>query len=306
MKQSKYPVKGFALPVALIVLSLLTALSMGLGYMAKDQMASIQQRKILWGTEKASLNALNEVGYLLLVGDHKEDSVTFREQSLKVNSTPFQYGDLQLEVQDAAGLMGLAFYNQRRFQRLLEEISTREEALKISMELKDWIDSDSNRSYKGGEAINYQAKGYLQSPRNEPLRSLGELLELPSFSPELLNGVEDGYGISDVVLAGGESHFNVAAAPDWILKPVLSLSEEQTARLSELRRRQDWEGVLGLLNPYDPIFDGSDPFMHSNSYVITAFGVEGHTIKAHIRLKPYQDDALFQLVYWNAPHFSYQ
>ncbi|MCK5905536.1 MAG: general secretion pathway protein GspK, partial [Gammaproteobacteria bacterium] len=216
--------QGFALPITLIVLSLLVVLSIGLSQMAGLNIAKIKQRQDHLTNELQLKNINQWVLYRLLTGTpskHTRQSSTF---SLPVDNSPIYYQNIKVQVQDAAGLMGLALYNQKKFEKLLKQITDKTSATKIAAQLKDWIDKDSLTSYQGMEVTGYIKTQQPMLPRNHAIRSLDELLELPAITPKLFNGSKNKQGLKEFILAGGTMTHNIATTPNVLLTPMLNIS----------------------------------------------------------------------------------
>lgn len=303
---SKLPAlaRGFALPLVLIVIALLTVLSMGLSHMARNGMADLQLRKDIWANEKVAQDIVHQSVYALLVGQYSERDLLYDGNTIPLDGRSFKWGEVSLQIQDEAGLMSLAFYNRKRFNRLLNKLTDSKTASRISAELADWVDEDNIRQFEGMEASNYISGGLLQSPRNAPIRSLNELLELPSMTMELFNGKNNGIGLVDLIVAGGASHFNVATAPKYVLGPVLDLPVAFGAKMVEARNQENWAKVQSLIDKDSWIFNGLSPLSHGNRYRIAIESASGIVSRVQIGLSPYRDDRLFAIMGWQVPYYK--
>lgn len=271
--------------------------------MARNQMADIQLRKTLWEDEKRAYDILHESVYTILVGDHDARGVRLGEQELLLDSTPSIVAGVDVQVQDVAGLFSLAVYDQVKFQHLLQSITDSKTALNISMELADWIDEDHTRRFRGMEASNYISQGLIQSPRNAPIRNVSELMELPSMTATIMNGSADKPGLSELMVAGGTDHFNIAVAPDIVLGPVLNLSKGEESKILSAKRQLKWKSMLEMINTQDWIFNDVSPLSKSNRYRFVIHGKD-HKLKIQIKLTAYRDNGLFEISEWQIP--SYQ
>ena len=293
---------GFVLPLVLIVLALLTVLSMGLSQIARDKVLDIQHRKSLWSEESQAYDLMHQRLYTLLVGEYRELSVSLDGESLPIDGRWVDSGGVSVSVQDAAGLFGLSIYRPAAFQKLLEAYTDKSTALSLAMELKDWVDVDNNASYLGLELDDYRAKGLPQRPRNAPIRSVAELLELPSMDESLLNGVGESQGLRSVLLAGGASHFNVPTAPDVVIAPILGLNDTVARNVIDAKNRRDWAELKRLLNVTHPVFDGYSPFAHGSRYI---FIVQGeHRVRSQLLLTPHDSSSPFKIIEWQAPDYK--
>jgi len=250
---------GFVLPLALIVLALLTVLSLGLSHMARDGVREMTIQKQSFEREIRLKNAAQWVIYQLLTGHRGMQSISDGAVRIPINGDPVQYQGVEIRVQDAAGLLGLAFYDQQMFQRLLTHLAGKNVAVALAARLADWVDSDSRLTHRGGEAADYLAAGLPMSPRNGPLRTLDELLDVPGLTPELFNGEAGKPGLRDLLMAGGEGYFNLATAPDVLIAPVLEISDARAAQIIALRKTRQWGRIRQIVKHY-PLFVEDEPF----------------------------------------------
>jgi type II secretory pathway component PulK len=296
--------RGFVLPLVLIVLSLLTLLSMGLSQTAASRMQDLQQRKDFWAFEKQARNNMQLQLYLLLTGDFSQQEVRAGSHRSYLTGQKFEMAGLQVRVQDGAGLFSLAFYQREKFQKLLEKLTDKKTASAISAELGDWIDEDNSRQFHGMEAAGYISRGLAQTPRNGPIRSLEELLQLPSMTRQIFFGSAERPGLRELALAGGADHFNIAAAPAAVLGPMLNLSRAQEIQLSSARDRKNWSQMGDLVNRTDWVFNNTSPFAHGVQYILVYEDGEGARIKSQLMLTPYDPGIPYKLIEWWAPDYG--
>ncbi len=280
--------RGFVLPLALIVLALLTVLSLGLSQMARDGVRTVSAQKQIAEREVRLRSAAQWVIYQLLTGDYGMQTVSNGDISLPINGEPFLYKGIEVRVQDAAGLLGLAFYHQQTFQRLLENLGYQQVAATLSARLEDWIDSDQRITHGGGEMSDYLAKGLPMIPRNAPIRTIDELLDVPGFTPEIFNGGPDRPGLRDLLMAGGEGYFNLATAPAVLIAPVLNISSIRAARMVALRNARQWDKIRQMTGS-NPLFQDVDPFRHGYRFRIhlhEAGSEAGAGLRMEVKLQP--------------------
>ncbi len=279
---------GFVLPLALIVLALLTVLSLGLSQMARDGVREMTVQKEIFEREIRLRSAAQWVMYQLLTGHYNMQSVSGGKINIPINGKPVQYQGVEIRVQEAAGLFGLAFYDQQKFQHLLTTLIGKDVAAPLAARLADWIDSDKRLTNQGGEASDYLAAGLPMLPRNGPIRTLDELLDVPGFTPQLFNGDKSRPGLRDLLMAGGEGHFNLATAPDMLIAPMLNISAGRATQIMALRKAQQWD-QLSLMVGNNPLFQDDGPFRHGYLFRIylNEVGVGGRQgARMEIKLQP--------------------
>jgi len=290
MKTTRH--NGFALPITLIVLSLLTVLSLGISQMARQDIAKIQRRQQFIKDELILKNTNQWVLYQLLIGTPDKDVKHHASYTLPVDNTAVSHNQVQIQVQDSAGLMGLYYYYPKRVEQLLKKLTDKQTAVTITAQLKDWVDKDSRSSYKGMEIAGYRKTRQPMLPRNAPIRSLDELLELPAMTAALYNGNDKQAGLRDLLLAGGVSEFNITTAPDILLGPMLGISGKKLAQIQALKKAKDWRHIRELTAKMS-MFSDSSPFGQAYQYRVVLTLPNGKKSRALYRLtpskaKPYQ------------------
>ncbi len=291
--------KGFALPITLIVLSLLTVLSMGISQMARQNIAKIQSRQQFLQDELQLKNTSQWVLYQLLTGVPDKNVKRNNSYTLPVDNTAVSYNQVQVQVQDSAGLMGLYYYYPKRTEQLLKKLTDKQSAVKIAAQLKDWIDKDSRSSYQGMEAAGYRKTGQPMLPRNAPIRSLDELLELPAMTVALYNGSDHKTGIRDLMLAGGVAEFNIATAPDILLGPMLGITGKKLAQIKALKKAKDWTHIREATARMS-LFSDSSPLGQAYQYRVILTLPNGKKSRALYQLTPSKEKP-YQQKQWQYP-----
>jgi len=295
--------KGFVLPMTLIVLALLTVLSMGLSQMARSHIRDVQLRSDLFNQGLAMKSRAQWVLYHLLTGVPEKRVFRTGAFELPVDATPVASSDMTIRVQDGAGLLGLAVFKPFVFESLLKKLLPRQDASILSARLGDWLDADNHVRYQGMEEADYVSAGLSVRPRNGALRSVDELLEIPGFTAELYNGVGGQQGLRDLLLAGGEVHFNLATAPEILIGPVLGVSGSELARIISLRAKGAWQQLSQRVNR-NPVFtEDFSPFAPGLLFQIRVRALSGMSLRAIYILEPYKD-VPYRLVLWQYPDYE--
>ena len=123
--------------------------------------------------------------------------------------------------------------------------------------LLDWLDPDDQRRPQGAEKDDYLGKDLGYIPKNGPLDSLGEMLLIKGFSPEVFYGTEGKEGLKNylTVNSDGRININTASVPVLIsLSPkidepmaqavLLYRREKPFRRLEDLRMVPGWDEVF--------------------------------------------------------------
>lgn len=291
------------LPMTLIILALLTTLSMGLSQMARQAMSDAGQRYRLLETELAMKSASQRALYYLLVGVPKVRTFAIDDMELAVDGQWLTWGDVDISIQDGAGLMGLAIYNQQYFERLLLTVMDQSGAQAVAARLADWVDGDSFTRLAGMEAGDYLKASLPMMPRDGDFRSLDGLLELPGITSELfngdsVNGDSGSFALRDLLLVGGEGYFNPATAPEILIGPMMGGADPKGKKIISLRERGDWT-TMKMMSPYRAGFE----IEYRPGYTfILRFHSGGMTGRAMYRLSPAKT-VPYRLIMWQYPDY---
>lgn len=297
---------GFVLPLTLIVLALLTALSFGLSRMVSERMHDLQARKSLWAEEKHIKDSLEQTVLALLVGRYDEQNVYHQGKSIPLNNLPSSVNGLTLRAQSWSGLYSLSLIGEANTVGVFKSMMSQEEALNVAAELGDWIDEDDRRRFRGKEAADYRSERKSQMPRNAPLRSIDEFLELPSVTPEMMNGSEGSFGLKDIFLAGGEDNFDLGTAPEILIGPVLGVDKARAREIIKARNERDWKKVRFLVDENHWVFNDHQIFYKGLKYRFVFEGKNGVNSRAQVELTPFDPDGLFSIIDWQVPDYTYQ
>jgi len=274
----------------------------GLGYNNTEETFLTSWNNSAFRVKKDTLHLLNPT-YLYMYYNRPEFDRYARYNSWGSSTELFSWDDMcdvKISIQDAAGLMGLAMYNQSAFERLLTTYLSQSDATTIAAQLGDWMDEDSFTRPYGMETNDYLKASMPMLPRDGLLRSLDGLLELPAITPELFNatdradGVDGVLGLRDLLLAGGADYFNPATAPDILMLPMLGGANNKS--ILSLKKKHDWASMKKLF-PSRAGFDVE----YSPAYTfVFRFRSAGMTGRAMYRLAPAKT-VPYQLIMWQYP-----
>lgn len=154
-------------------------------------------------------------------------------------------GTLLGEVRDEAGrfpinsLVDEKGVLQENYQRVLERLlidepfnMEPEEARRLVMAIKDWLDEDDEPTgLDGAEANYYQSQQMPATCKNGPMSSLAELTLVRGMTASLYYGEGENPGLKDLLTVYGEGKINVNTAGPLVLQALVSpeVSEETAA-----------------------------------------------------------------------------
>jgi len=298
-----YDERGSVLPLTLIILAVLTTLSMMLSTLARSQMEEAQLLKDQWSAELEIHNSTQKVLWVLLTGKVGAHDVKNAGVSWPIDGTEISVENVDVRIQDVAGLMSLGHYDIVGFRLLLGKLTSSSVATQLANELGDWIDTDSLVRYKGKERAEYTADGRHGFPRNDHLRSLDELLFLPTMTAEIYNGNSQAgtLGLRDLLVPGGVGWFNAATAPEVLLAPSLRISEQDAARLLAARSSGNWQQFQNIVRKAERTFD-MPLDTPSNEFRIISKSGEWKA-RMLIRLTPLKH-VPFEILQWQYPDYD--
>jgi len=295
--------RGFVLPMTMIVIALLAVLSMGLSQQARFYIKNAEVGKDLLSQELLMKSNVQWVLYHLLVGVIDKGELKVDGLVFPLNGSVIKRDDMDIYIQDSAGLLGLSFYQEDVFERLLKQLTDEDSAKTLAARLGDWVDHDNISRYKGMEVSDYIRLGLTIRPRNGAIRSLDELLKLPGMTNELFNGSKDKFGLRDLLLAGGEGHFNLSAAPDILVGPVLGISGRRLKKVLELRAQKKWDVLYEFIKGNRAFYnDAYSPYSAGSQYQIKIYGKKREGIRVMYALQPFSR-VPYHLMLWQYPDF---
>jgi general secretion pathway protein K len=143
----------------------------------------IQSAKLKYAAEGAIQRAIYEIS-----------KTRSRGSRGPATNKEFQIGDVTVSVRigSEAGRVNINRADPGLLRFLMIEAGADDEAARaIADSIADWRDEDSVKRSRGAEALDYRAAGYSYGPRNAPLRSLGELLQVMGMKSELFACLRD-------------------------------------------------------------------------------------------------------------------
>ncbi|GLS27113.1 hypothetical protein GCM10007877_28320 [Marinibactrum halimedae] len=238
---------GFALITALVIVSLVVALSIGIAashdrslWLSESRWHGNQALQYVYGAEQMAIYALNE--------DYKDDDenqeMVDHNDEIWAQPTPFELDEGWLEgnltdaqskldinrlaekVQNANNISYGATdprrftEAQRRFLRLLQSFEEQypvdpSQAVEITEAIVDWIDQDDQDfGFGGAESLYYQRQDPIVTPPNGPMASVTELLLVRHMTPELYELIRPFL----VALPGQSKGLNVNTADEHLLR----------------------------------------------------------------------------------------
>ncbi len=281
-----YKQSGFIIPVALIIISILIMLATGLSHQARTQIKALQRTQTQWQNELIYRSVLQKIIHSLLTGKIAYNYVRIDQKQLPIDGRTINLDGVNVQIQDSAGLMGLGVYNEKVFYRLLLQLTDTRAAQQISQELSDWIDRNNLQLRYGMEAQDYLQAGLSYYPRNKMLRSLDELLELPSMTYTLYNGTTEQPPLRNLVTPGIHLTLNAATAPQQVLRAYLEGTDEQFQAIWAARTAENWPLLQKLLTHFPGTLGDLGRFVPSSTFRIILKIPGQKSMRVTIKLRP--------------------
>lgn len=296
---------GFILPFTLIVIALLTLLSVGLSQMARLQLRQTTMQKQQFQGYIDTQNANQAAIFRLLSETPGPRAFGQGKESTPIDGRPVRLARSVCRIQDVAGLFSLGLYDEGRFRRLLSNLTDARIATQLAARLGDWIDEDNQARYQGMEIAGYRALGLNTVPRNGPLRSMDELLEIPGMTAALYNGQPDSNlpGLRDLLTAGGPGWFNAAAAPSIVLGSYLNFSPGELAAVEQARQDGNWQEFNRLVRSAGVGNWEMPPSTPSRQFRISCQTPQGFRGRSQVQLKM-ASEPLYEVLLWQYPDYE--
>ncbi len=237
---------GVALITTLIIVSLVTALSIGIAVSHERTLLKAESR--FHGNQALEyLLGAEELARFVLDEDYKEDQEDQEEiDSLdeawnQEQQFPLDEGSLLGQISDAQAKFDInrlarqvatedsdrtspqAYTaDQRRFIRLLQILDEEEpmsltDAQSVLAPIIDWLDEDDTPfGFEGAESLDYQREEPPVRPTNGPIKSITELRLVKSITPELYDLLEPHI----TALPGGGTGMNLNTASTTLLRTI--------------------------------------------------------------------------------------
>jgi len=165
-----------------------------------------------------------------LLGNHGD--LTF-----KFYGEPFEFGGVQVSIQDLSGLVPITFTDRDSMRkRLVALLPDHNNIDALTDELLDWMDEDNFRRLEGAEMAEFMEPAF---PLNQPMQRAEELAFVPSLTDQDYERIK---GLIDV--SPGDS-FNPIHVPEPLVDHLLTEQEAEQlreARLDNQQARSEIEG----------------------------------------------------------------
>jgi len=235
--------RGFALIAALWLLVVLSSVGLELSLAARDRrvvaLNAAERTQAAWAARSGLETGRARLERLLRETAAPNPDPWWNAQAF-LPDTPRQ-GDAAFHVmaREANAALNLNRAGEEELRRLFAALrldATKADSL--AQAIADWRDADDLHRARGAERGAYLESGAPTLPRNGPLRSVPELLDVRGMTPELFASV------SPFVTVAGTGLVNLNAAPREVLLALPGMSDEAVAVIE--RHRAGRTRVAGL------------------------------------------------------------
>ncbi|MBU0537795.1 MAG: general secretion pathway protein GspK [Gammaproteobacteria bacterium] len=292
---------GFVLPLALITLAVLTVMSIGLSRMAKNHVNLAHDQLSEWQEEQIFHNTVQQLAFMFLTGQMQPNAYIWDGTLIPIDGRWLEFEGLRIKVQDVAGMLPLQ-PSLSELSKIFEYYVEPAEAQQLAATVVDWMDVDALINPGGMEAAEYLASGLAVIPRNGPMRTLEELLNIPGITRDNYYGDDSKIGLRDFfVLRKRGSSLNVATTPEPLLEILAGGVRVNTRALLRAREQEDWPELMATLSG---IGFGDEFSLNPNGeFMLDAEFVSGRKARALIRLTPEGKQA-FEILLWYFPDYE--
>ena len=247
---SRRPQRGFVLVLTIWILAAIAIATAYFGERVQASLRAAVARQDITNAELAVSNGRAEILFRLATLPVTVWGLGDLPNAIRLDGRPYAEDGGTLELQDAAGLIGLNAFGDEAMSRLLTTLGVSQpQHASLIDALRDYTDADDLRRLSGAEAAQYAAAGLPAGPRNAPLASPLELRDVLGWGREAALWTT-GPGILDFTAPEGEGRLNPNTAP-WQVLASLPGATPDIARLFMARRELQpidaaWvDGTLG-------------------------------------------------------------
>ena len=175
---------GYAMVAAVAAIALFAALSFQVLASSRGAVADVGGQ-----AARARLEAAADAGVILaLRGLLVNDPARRWPTDGRSRSVAFDDTALTITVGDERGRIPISALDEDQARRLFSLAGARGDQLESLVDgYLDWIDDDDDPRPHGAEAPAYAARGL--APRNAPMKTVGELAELPGMTPQIYDRI---------------------------------------------------------------------------------------------------------------------
>lgn len=190
----KVPAKqqGIALILVLLLVAILSVVVTSVQYRNQIFMHQASQTRAKIDAQAELLSLRSELHFLLTTTPIWlfEPNEQLRQQyalpsGFNLYGRPFKWGDTEVTLTDASGLVALIPFNEHNWRRMLTYLQV-EPVEPIIASLKDWYDSDDFIHLHGAEKGDYAEPGL---PRNALPQTIEELALVKNITPEIFQKI---------------------------------------------------------------------------------------------------------------------
>jgi general secretion pathway protein K len=221
--------QGYALIVALWLVTLLTILTMGYHAAAHAESKALAQ-----SVRGAQADALAEAGIWLALGAHLRSDSPGARRSPRIERT-FELGDatIRTSLADASGWINLNTARPELLDAALAHAVTDASARDALVQsIVDWRDEDHEKSPHGAEDNDYARMSYSYGAKDAPFATVDELRRVAGMTDEVFRRIAP-----LLTVQGNHARINPEAAPTEVLAALPGADEAAIADF--VRRRAD-------------------------------------------------------------------
>lgn len=266
--------RGFGLLMTMLILTILAGFASTTFRRAHNQaflvgsQAQHYQALIL---AKAGVN-LARAGLLLDTNDRDdlEEDWALLSQASQIAPIPLGNGFVSVQIVDEDSKRNLNTMPEQELREFLNSLKLKsskqgditgldiyepELANELTDAFLDWIDYDTNVRPQGAEEREYRGESFKYFPHNQPIASLGELLWIKGFTPDMLFGRKGNPPLVDILTVFGGGKININTASDAVLRAFIAQYDEYNTStvLDAVRENRPYQSVgqaTSLLSSY--------------------------------------------------------
>ena len=307
MKKFIHKNKGSVTLLIIFLSAIILTVGLSFNWLIKEYIKNSQAFKEKNEAILKAYSTFNKLIYLILNSKFNNKEIILPKEEnltelkyLPLNGTKIKFEEnVYIELMDSNGLISLTTIHLPALERLIKNLTGKEDVSSIINAILDWLDPDELVRLNGAEAFTYKEEGYPYTPRNYAFQYKEEILLIRGIGKELYKK------ISPYITILPNTGFNPNTAPDEVLKAYLNLNEETLRNIKKYLSNNNTISsittLFGLTGSY--IYSKEGNILFSPSYLIdlklyiTSFNNTIYTIKTGIDLKPNLYFP-YSIIYW--------
>lgn len=223
---------GAILPLTLMIIAILMMIGSILVIKSNSSISDAQIAKDRFEARLKIHSAEQRLFFGIYAGERLPVGYQIGNLFLRSDGEPVLLSNgVSLSIQDIMGLVSLRFIKRNELRTLLSIYVDSETAKDITEKIISW-----------------QRRNPENYGRQDLFRSMDELLLIDGITPDIYNGTENKPGLKNLFALNNAIENNFSVVPNFLLKNMYSLTNEQIDRIEKLKIKKRWNHLSRYLS----------------------------------------------------------